>query len=92
MRTVLEDHTKTEKLVQVLGYTTVAGTEKQLLEGTVETIHIPFVDNIYYDPRFIRLYSLAIVTSSENGIRTFVRRDLIGALLEQGFEVLEIDY
>ena len=70
----------------------VAGTEKQLLEGTVETIHIPFVDNIYYDPRFIRLYSLAIVTSSENGIRAFVRRDLIGALLEQGFEVLEIDY
>jgi hypothetical protein len=70
----------------------VAGTEKQLLEGTVETIHIPFVNNIYSDPRFIRLYSLAIITSSEESIRAFIRRDLIGALLEQGFDILEFDY
>ncbi len=70
----------------------VDGTKDQLLSGTAETIHIPFVNNIYDDPRFVRLYSLAIITDSETSIRAFVRRDLVETLVDKRFDVMEIDY
>jgi hypothetical protein len=68
------------------------GSFDYLVSTPTELLYNAFVNNIYYDPEFIRQYALALISDSETHVRTFVRRDLIDSLQEQGFEVLEIDY
>ena len=68
------------------------GNKDMLIVTPTELEYNAFVNDIYHDQRFVRIYSLAIVSDSETSIRTFIRRDIVEGLLNQGFDVIEIDY